>query len=130
MELSNVSDEVKALNPDMFPPVEKKPSKYRNVPVKLDGMSFDSGKEAVDAGKFALGVRAGEWIAYLHHVRVKLPGNILMELDHVLINKQFEVEVYETKAFDKKTGKPIMTQDWKLKAKLFEATYEKKIQII
>jgi hypothetical protein len=126
-DLSNVSEDIKRLNPDVFQQEEKpkKRSKYGNVGQDSAGMHFDSGKEAEDAHKFMMAVRAGEYIAYLHHVTVSLPGNIKMELDHLLINNQLEVEV-----FDSKGGNATVTRDWKNKAKLFKATYGKEIGII
>ena len=126
-DLSNVSPEVRQLNPGVFQEVPKKPRKYHNVPRLMDGMSFDSGKEATDARDFMTAVAGGAYIAYLHHVTVKLPGNITMELDHVLINNQFEVEIFDSKSSD---GEATATRDWKNKAKLFEETYGKKIKII
>jgi hypothetical protein len=126
-DLSEVSSDVKRLNPEVFQVEEepKKRSKYYNVRQKAAGMHFDSGKEAEDAQKFLMGVAAGEYIAYLHHVVVSLPGDIKMELDHLVINNRLEVEV-----FDSKGGKATLTRDWKNKAKLFRATYGKEIQII
>jgi hypothetical protein len=121
-DLSSVSEDVKRLNPDVFQEEKpKKRSKYGNV---RQG-DFDSGKEAEDAYKFMMAVRAGEYVAYLHHVTVSLPGNIKMELDHLLINNQLEVEV-----FDSKGGHATLTRDWKNKAKLFKATYGKEIRVI
>jgi hypothetical protein len=99
-------------------------SKYRNVRTKdPDGEVYDSGKEAADAVKFAQAVKAGEYVLYAHHVRVTLPSGNKLELDHVLINNQFQVEVYDTKALDYKTGKYISTPDWKNKAKEFKAAF-------
>jgi hypothetical protein len=124
-DLSQVGDEVRRLNPDVFQEKPKKRSKYRNIRQEAAGMHFDSGKEAEDAYKFMVGVRAGEYLVYLHHVTVSLPGNIKMELDHLLINNQLEIEV-----FDSKGGDATVTRDWKNKAKLFKATYGKEIRII
>lgn len=118
-----------ALNHDQLGEPEKKPSKMRNIVQEIDGERYGSKKEAKDAQNFSLAVRQGEYYLYIHHFIVKLPGSIKMELDHLLINNKLEIEVYETKALDKK-GKFRMTRDWRNKQKLFEATYGIKIKII
>jgi len=88
----------------------------------MDGMSFDSGKEAVDARNFMLGVRDGEWVAYLHHVRFPLPGNTYYEADHVLINKDLTVSIFDSKAVPQQSRR-----EYKLKKKLFAEKYHKEI---
>ncbi len=120
-DLSKVSPDIKDLNPHIFNSPEeapRKPSKYRNVRTSMEGMSFDSGKESVDAQKFILGVRAGEWIAYLHHVRFSLPGGIHYEADHVLINNDLTVSVYDSKG-----GTGTITREYLLKKKLFKEKF-------
>jgi hypothetical protein len=87
-------------------------------------MSFDSGKEAADAQKFMLAVRAGEYIAYLHHVRFPLRAGIVYEADHVLITLKAEVEVYDTKTEGTKT------QSYRMKRKLFRERYGMEIREI
>ncbi len=122
-DLSNVSNDIKKLNPGVFQEVQKKPSKYRNVRVAMDGMSFDSGKEATDAQNFMLGVRAGEWIAYLHHIRFPLPGRTYYEADHVLINNDLTISVYDSKG-----PEAVITKEYRLKKKLFAEKYGKEIE--
>ena len=128
-DLTQVSDDVKKMNPDIFrweaDKKKKKPSKYRNVRTMMDGMSFDSGKEAVDAQKFMLAVRAGEYIAYLHHVRFPLPGRTYYEADHVLINNDLTVSVYDSKG-----PEAVITPVFKLKKRLFSERYHKEIEEI
>ncbi len=126
LDLSKVSDDVKVRNPNIFRDLkQKKPSKYRNVRVVSGDMSFDSGKEAVDAQNFMLAVRAGEYIAYLHHVRFPLPGSISYIADHVLINNDLTVSI-----FDSKGAKAVITKEYRLKKKLFAERYGKEIQEI
>ncbi len=127
-DLSKVSPDLKELNPDIFrwqKDMPKKQSKYHNVRQTLDGMSFDSGKEAVDAQNFMLAVRAGEYIAYLHHVRFSLAGGIVYEADHVLINNDLTVDV-----FDSKGSNAVITKEYRLKRKLFRDRYKKEIREI
>jgi hypothetical protein len=103
-------------------------SKYRNVRTKdPDGEVYDSGKEAADAVEFTRAVMAGEYVLYKHHVTVKLPGGIKMELDHFLVNNKLQLEIFDSKSSD---GKATKTRDWINKKKLFEATYGITIQII
>lgn len=105
--------------------------KYHNHPTaSLEGERFDSGKEAEDARNFTLAVRAGEYILYRHHVMIKLPSGNRLELDHVVIDNQMRVRIFDTKAQDKKTGKFLITREWKNKAKEFKAAYGFEIQII
>jgi hypothetical protein len=120
-------------NPDLVPlaGTKKKERKYHNEPVTgADGETYGSGKEAADAQNFILAVHAGKYVLYAHHVRVKLPAGIIMELDHLVVDDQLKVWVFETKGISKKTGKPRMTRDWRNKQKLFEEKYHLKIQII
>ena len=105
-----------------------KVNKFRNIKVKdPDGETYDSGKEAKDARDFTLAVRAGEYLLYKHHLVVPLPGGIQIELDHFLLNKKFQPEVFDTKSED---GKATKTRDWINKKKLFEDTYHICIKII
>jgi hypothetical protein len=105
-----------------------KVSKFRNIRTKdPDGETYDSGREAADAVKFAQAVLAGEYLLYKHHLVVPLPGGIKIELDHFLINKKLQPEVFDTKSSD---GKATKTRDWINKKKLFESTYGIPIQII
>ena len=119
-DLSNMSDDVKLLNPELAKLEIKKPSKYRNVRASMDGMSFDSGKEATDARAYMVGVKNGVWIAYLHHVRFPLAGGTYYEADHVLINNDLTVSVCDSKG-------GIRTKEYRLKKKLFEERYHKEI---
>ncbi len=105
--------------------------KYRNKPTReLDGELYDSGKEAEDARKFVYGVMAGEYILYKHHVTVKLPSGSRLELDHLLVDNQFKVRVFDTKPFDVKSQKFRCTPEWKVKAREFEQHYGIKIELI
>lgn len=121
-DLSNVSEDFLSINPELREHLAKakKPSKYRNVRASAKGMSFDSGKEAADAQKFLLGVRQGEWIAYLHHVHFPLPGKTYYEADHVLVNKDLTVSVYDSKG-------GVRTKEYLLKKRLFKERYGNEI---
>jgi len=120
----NLSEDVRNLNPQFKEQKPKKPSKYRNVRQTINGMTFDSKKEAEDAQNFMTAVWAGEYISYQHHVIFPLPGGINYEADHTLINKKLEVEVYDTKTLG------TVTKEFKLKAKLFREVYGRDIKLI
>lgn len=132
-EISNINlqnDDLLKRNPElanMLGPTSsagKKRSKHLNVIVKDPGGEvYDSGKEAADAANLALAVRSGEYLAYIHHLVVKLPSGNKLELDHVLINNMLQVEVFDSKAFDEKTQKYLSTPEWKAKAKEFKAKF-------
>ncbi len=126
-DLTQVSEDIKKLNPGIFrweaDEKKKKPSKYRNILTKMDGMTFDSGKEATDARNFMLAVRAGAYIAYLHHVRFPLTAGIVYEADHLLIENDLTVSVYDSKGPD-----AVITKEYRLKKKLFKEKYGKEIE--
>jgi hypothetical protein len=105
-------------------------NKYGNKPTLADGHLYDSGKQAADATKFKAAVRNGNFAAYFPDVRFNLPGGIVIEVDHVVINRDLTVYLYDTKAWDKKTGKFRITRDSRNKMKLFRATFGKEIEII
>lgn len=135
-DIDTKNEELLALNPELGEFLGsgssgRKPSKWHNIKqMDPSGETYGSGREADDALMFTKAVQSGEYLGYLHHFWVPLPGGIRMELDHVLINKQMQLEVFETKLFDKDTGKHICTRDWRNKQKIFEATYHIKIQLI
>jgi hypothetical protein len=109
----------------------KKPSKWHNIKENdPDGEVYDSGREASDAAKFKALVRSGEYLLYVHHMVVPLPGGVKIELDHFLLNRKLQPEVFDTKLFDEKTGKFICTPDWNNKRKQFEDLYGIKIKLI
>lgn len=128
-ELHTDNEDLLKRNPELAAMLKVKPkrSKYGNHRVVIDNEVYDSGKEASDAGKFKLAVQAGAYLLYIHHFTVALPGNINMELDHVLINSQMQIEVFDSKSTD---GEATVTRVWTNKKKLFESTYHIPIQII
>ena len=130
------SDDVLALNPELAPLLkgEKKPLKFHNQPVTLDGIRFDSGKEAVRANELLLMLRAGEIIALVFHKRMPVHPEgskpIYYECDFCYVDKNLKIHVEDAKGFDVKTGKFKSTPEFKLKARLFEAKYKVKIELV
>jgi hypothetical protein len=122
------------LNPELaklVDPKKRKISTRRNVMhFGPDGERYDSGLEAKHAQEFTLAVRSGEYVAYFHSLPVPLPGNQVLIIDHVLINKQFQLEVYDSKPYDEKTQRFRCEDDFIVKKKVFEDIYKKEIKLI
>jgi len=126
------NEDVASRNPELAEEIKNvaKPSKYHNVVTgDFSGERYGSKKEEQDAADFRMQVFAREIYAYIHHLVVDLPGGVKMELDHFIITKDLKIEVYETKALNKK-GKFIKTRDWRNKQKQFEDKYEIQIKLI
>ena len=125
-----VSDDVRALNPELqtMMSAEEKPRKYHNQPVTVDGIRFDSGKEAARANELLMLLRAGEIIALVFHKRMPIHPEgskpIYIEPDFIYVDKELNIHVEDTKASITKTRAYI------IKRKLFEAKYKIKIEEI
>jgi hypothetical protein len=123
------------LNPELAPLVKgtssSKGNTRKNRIIKsLDGQNYGSGKEAEDALKFTQAVMAGEYFYYIHDMLITLPSGNKMRLDHVLINKKMQVEVYDTKAYDIIRQKFRCEDDWEVKAREFKTVYGFAIKLI
>ena len=131
-----VSNDVRRLNPQLDDILEegKKPRKYRNQPIIVDGIRFDSGKEAARAQELMTLYRAGEIIALVFHKRMPVHPEgsepIYIAPDFIFVDRELNIHVEDTKAFDKKTGKFQLTRDFRTKQKLFEHKYKVKIELI
>ena len=126
-----VSEDVRALNPELqtiLAAGEDKPRKYHNQPVTVDGIRFDSGKEAARANELLMLLRAGEIIALVFHKRMPIHPEgskpIYIEPDFIYVDKELNIHVEDTKASITKTRAYI------IKRKLFEAKYGIKIEEI
>lgn len=111
------SADVKALSPDLFADVSApaKPNKYGNVRMQIDGVWFDSQKEANRWQELCLLERAGAIRCLERQVTFKLTAGIRMRLDATYI------EDGKLIAEDVKGMAP--TRDWLNKAKLFRECY-------
>lgn len=94
-------------------------SKYRNVKTTVDGVTYDSKKEARRAGELALLVRAGEISELKRQPKFELVVN----------GQKIARYVADFTYFDK-DGKPVvedvkgvLTPEFKLKAKLMRAIH-------
>jgi hypothetical protein len=128
-DINTTNTQLLDLNPELREMVGKVPkrSKFGNRRQIIDGEVYDSGKESSDAGKFKLGVRNGDYILYIHHFVVPLPGGYDIEIDHYLVNSKLQQEFYDSKSED---GKATVTRLWINKKKAFKAAYGFDIKIL
>lgn len=78
--------------------LEKK-RKYRNEPVEIGGIRFDSKHEARVYEELMLRVKAGELKAVMVHVPFQLPGGIRYYADFVTLTPDMRIEgVYDAKS--------------------------------
>ena len=77
----------------------KKKRKYRNEPVTVDGIRFDSKHEAAVYQELMLRVKSGELRNVLLQVPFLLPGGIRYVADFVTLTPDFKIEgVYDAKS--------------------------------
>ncbi len=113
----------------------KKPyNKYRNSKKKVDEITFDSIKEAEYYGKLKLLKKSGEIDDFKIQVRLPIEINgvhiCYYVLDFQIFYPDGSVEFIDIKGKDKKSGKFITTDVFKLKKKLVEAFYKVKIKMV
>ena len=109
-------------------------NKYRNTKKKVDGISFDSEKEANYYSQLKLLERANEIVKFERQVKMPIEINNIHIANYILDFKVYypdgSVKYVDIKAQDKKTKKWITTDVFKLKKKLIEAIYKIKIELI
>lgn len=86
-------------------PHAKKPSKYRNIRVVLEGEVYDSRKEYEFHQQQKLRLKAGEIVLCLRQVPFRLEGGVVYRADfvNVLAAAPF-VEVWDVKGFDTRSS--------------------------
>lgn len=95
----------------------KKPRKYRNEPVTVDGIRFDSKHEAKVYQELMLRVSAGEIKVVLLQVAFLLPGNIKYVADFVTITPDMRIEgVYDAKSEATKKNRVYINKKKQMKA--------------
>lgn len=87
---------------DLAPPVAQKRSKYGNKITVVDGIRFDSKKEAAYYEQLKLRQRGGEVHFWLRQVPVHLPGGTKYVLDFVVFLKSGEVQFVDVKGRETK----------------------------
>lgn len=81
-------------------PPAAKPRKYRNEPVVVDGIRFDSKLEARYYEQLKLRRAAGEVAWFIRQPRFDLPGGVVYRADFLAVLAAGGVEVVDTKGQD------------------------------
>lgn len=103
-------------------PFKKKPSKYRAIKTEVDGINFDSKKEARYYGELKLRIRAGE-VKYFHmQVPIMLPGNVKYRVDFQEFHSDGSIHYVDVKG--------VETAVFKMKKKQVEALYPITIETV
>jgi hypothetical protein len=97
-------------------------NKYHAVKTEIDGIIFDSKKEAERYQELCLLQKANEVFCLCCHVRFPLPGNIYYELDYFYLDNKLIPHYEEVKGYWNNSAK--------LKRKLFEDKYGIKLEIL
>lgn len=108
--------------------------KYRNEKVKVDGILFDSKKEARRYGELKMLKKAGK----IKDFSIQYPFVFVLNKEKIFKYKadfrvehlDGSVEVEDVKGFDRKTKKFRTTPLFKLKKKLIEAQFGIKIKLV
>jgi hypothetical protein len=103
------------------PPKPKKKHKYSAKAVTVDGIRFDSQKEAYYYGKLKLAQKAGELKYFLRQVPFYLPGGVRYVVDFVEFWNDGEVSFVDVKGYDTPQSKQKRKQVealWPIKIKL------------
>lgn len=96
--------------------------KYRNTPTLSEGVRFDSKAESEFFDYLRLLEKAGEIVHIDLQTTFTLPGYVKYRCDFVVYWKDGKITVYDVKG--------MMTRDFKLKKKLFDATHPLKPLVV
>jgi len=96
--------------------------KFNATSTKLDGMRFDSKKEAKYYEQLKERVADGEVIFFLRQSPLHLPGNIKYVVDFVEFHADGTVHFVDVKGYE--------TSEFRLKKKLVESFYPIKIEVV
>lgn len=103
-----------------LPEKPKKKSKYGSERIQVDGIWFDSRKEANRYCDLKVLTQAGEVIQFFRQVPIDLPGGIVYRLDFLVLWAGGRIGYEDTKGY--------RTPEYKLKKKQVEALYPIKIE--
>lgn len=96
-------------------PTTQTKSKYKNVKTELDGVTYDSKKEARRAAELNLMLKSGEISTLARQVRFRLAKGIEYVADFVYVTKNGERVIEDVKG--------IRTDVYKLKKKFMKEIY-------
>lgn len=89
--------------------------KFHNIPTEVNGVKFQSRKEAVYYSQLCLAKKSGELIFFLRQVPFHLDGGVRYVCDFAEFWRSGEVRFVDTKGF--------RTPMFKVKKKMVEARY-------
>lgn len=96
--------------------------KYFAKPTEVDGIRFDSKKEAKYYGELKLLQKSGEVVMFLRQVPFHLPGGVIYRVDFQEFHRDGVVRFVDVKGFE--------TAEFKMKKKMVEALYPIEIETI
>ena len=96
--------------------------KFYAKPTNVDGIRFDSKKEATYFGQLKLRQKAGEVVMFLRQVPFHLPGGVRYVVDFQEFHADGSVHFIDVKG--------MQTADFKMKKKMVEDLYPVEIEII
>lgn len=100
----------------ILPEDKPKKRKYRNEPIIVDGIRFDSKHEAAVYGDLMRQVRAGILKCVCRQVGFDLPGNIRYFADFVVIYPDNHIEVLDAKSAVTRKNRVYINKKKQLKA--------------
>jgi hypothetical protein len=119
IESLKANPDIVRLNPELQEAPKEKRRKFGNMPTLYNGRHYASIKEATHARDLDLEKKAGDILAWFAQVPFSLAEGVTYVADFVVILKNWQVEVRDTKGF--------RTKEYKLKRKLFKAKYGREI---
>ena len=96
--------------------------KFSAQKAELDGIKFDSKKEAKYYSELKLRIRAGEVIFFIRQAPFDIPGNMRHRVDFQEFHSDGTVHFVEVKGYDTKEGIKVRKQ--------VEALYPIKIEVV
>ncbi len=96
--------------------------KYRAQATVVDGIRFDSKKEARYYGELKLRQRAGEVLCFLRQVPIHLPGQTRLVIDFLEFYTDGSVHFVDTKG--------VQTETFRLKRRQVEDLYPFDVEVV
>ena len=102
--------------------VQRSKHKYRAQATVVDGIRFDSKKEARYYGELKLRQRVGDVLCFLRQVPIHLPGQTRLVIDFLEFRTDGSVHFVDTKG--------VQTETFKLKKRQVEDLYPFDIEVV